>query len=174
MADELVTVATFEVLPPAELTCARLKAAGIPAFLADAETVYMDWALGNALGYIKLQVPRAQAEKALTLLADPEALAAETDAQGGEASTFDADHSTSDSAPSSDDLASAGEKHELLEGDGPGETLEEGDESKTIMETFRWLKKPVFFLILAPTFIGLAWLALLFLAKVLGQLFNPR
>jgi len=52
VADELLTVANFEFLPQAELACARLKAEGIQAFLIDAETVYMDWFLGNALGYI--------------------------------------------------------------------------------------------------------------------------
>jgi len=34
----------------------QLEGNGITVFLADAETVNMDWLLGNAIGNIKLQV----------------------------------------------------------------------------------------------------------------------
>jgi hypothetical protein len=46
----------------------HLQAAGITAVLADAETVGMDWLLGNALGHIKLRVPRGQAQAAREVL----------------------------------------------------------------------------------------------------------
>jgi hypothetical protein len=69
MADDLVTVQTFPTLPAAEAARLHLEAAGIQVFLADAETVNMDWLLGNAIGYIKLQVHRSQAEAAREALA---------------------------------------------------------------------------------------------------------
>lgn len=36
----------------------HLDAEGIPAFLSDAELLNADWLLSNAVGYIKLAVPR--------------------------------------------------------------------------------------------------------------------
>jgi hypothetical protein len=68
MLDELVTVSTFQVLPEAEAARMRLGAEGIRSFLSDAEIVNMDWLLGNAIGFIKLQVPSAQAEEAYAIL----------------------------------------------------------------------------------------------------------
>jgi hypothetical protein len=68
MQDELVTVETYQFLPQAQAAKLQLEGDGITVFLADAETVNMDWLLGNAIGNIKLQVPRDQAERALTLL----------------------------------------------------------------------------------------------------------
>ena len=47
----------------------HLEAEGIPVVLADAETAGMVWSLGNAIGHIKLQVPRAAAQRATALLA---------------------------------------------------------------------------------------------------------
>ena len=44
------------------------QAEGIAAFVADAATVGADWFLGNAIGYIKLQVRPADAERAIELL----------------------------------------------------------------------------------------------------------
>jgi hypothetical protein len=68
MADELVTVERYRFLPEAEAARMYLESAGIPVFLADGETVTMDWFLANAIGNIKLQVPSAQAETAGALL----------------------------------------------------------------------------------------------------------
>ncbi len=67
-SDDLVTIATFPLLNAAELARLHLREEGIQAILLDAETVNMDWFLGNALGYIKLQVLRFQAEAALEVL----------------------------------------------------------------------------------------------------------
>src|SRR5262249_36983543 len=58
----------YRFLPEAEAAKMYLEAEGISAFLADAETVNMDWFLANAIGNIKLQVPSAQAETAGALL----------------------------------------------------------------------------------------------------------
>lgn len=70
MEDQLVTVETYQFLPQAQAAQLQLEGNGIQVFLADAETVNMDWLLGNAIGNIKLQVPRDQAEEALNLLED--------------------------------------------------------------------------------------------------------
>ncbi len=66
--DEPVTVAHYPFRTAAEAARLNLEAEGMPAFLSDAETVDMDWLLGNALGWIKLQVPAADAERAAAIL----------------------------------------------------------------------------------------------------------
>jgi hypothetical protein len=68
MSDVLVTLATFNDTVEANLAKNYLEEAGFPAFLADEETVNMDWLLGNAVGRIKLQVGDRDAEAARTLL----------------------------------------------------------------------------------------------------------
>lgn len=74
MSDALVTVASFPTLPEAEAAKLHLESEGIPANLIDAEIVSMDWLLGNAVGFIKLQVPQSKAEVAAALI---ESIAAE-------------------------------------------------------------------------------------------------
>lgn len=59
-----VTVATFRFLMEAEKARLRLDSEGLTTFLADAQIVNADWFLGNAVGYIKLQVPASQVEEA--------------------------------------------------------------------------------------------------------------
>ena len=68
MSDRLVTVATYQFLPEAEAARMFLQEEGVRVFLADAETVNMDWLLGNAIGNIKLQVASSEAERASGLL----------------------------------------------------------------------------------------------------------
>jgi Putative prokaryotic signal transducing protein len=70
MNDVLVTLATFGDTVEANLAKNYLEAAGIRAFLADEETVNMDWLLGNAVGRIKLQVGDGDEEAARTLLSE--------------------------------------------------------------------------------------------------------
>ena len=71
-ADELVVVAHYPFRTAAEAARLRLEAEGIPAFLSDAETVNMNWFLANALGWIKVLVPAAEAERAAAILRDVE------------------------------------------------------------------------------------------------------
>ena len=66
--DTLVTVATFRFVHEAELAKLFLAGDKIQAFIMDAETVTMDWLLGNAIGNIKLQVATSQADRAEVLL----------------------------------------------------------------------------------------------------------
>lgn len=68
MSNDFVTIATFQFLTEAEVSKLALEAEGIKVFLADVETVSMDWMIGNAIGYIKLQVPGSQVEAAVALL----------------------------------------------------------------------------------------------------------
>lgn len=64
----LVTVAAFSFPHEAQLARANLESAGIPAFVADEHTINMQWMYSNALGGVKVQVPRAYAEEAQALL----------------------------------------------------------------------------------------------------------
>ena len=84
MPDELITIGNFQFLPEAEAARMHLAAQGIPAFVADGETVNMDWFLGNAVAYIKLQVPVAQAAAARAALDDMRALAKRREGSGRE------------------------------------------------------------------------------------------
>lgn len=75
MNDPLVTLTNFRFAPQADLARMVLEQEGIPAFIADGNTVTADWFLGNALGYVKLQVAASQVEAALAILrSNPELL----------------------------------------------------------------------------------------------------
>lgn len=73
MAKDFVTIATFLTLPEAEAARLHLETEGVPAILADAEIVSMDWLLGNAVGNIKLRVPISRVDAARQLLDEIEA-----------------------------------------------------------------------------------------------------
>lgn len=67
----LITIATFSFPHEAHLAKSRLDAIGIPSFIADEHTINMDWLYSNALGGVRLQVPREFAAQALEALSDP-------------------------------------------------------------------------------------------------------
>lgn len=67
-SQELVTVATFASLPEAAAARVALESAGISVFTADSETISMDWMLANAIGWVKLDVPAAEAVRARELI----------------------------------------------------------------------------------------------------------
>ena len=69
---DLVTVASYPSRTMAEAVRLRMENEGFSPFLADTETVDMDWFLGNAIGWIKLQVPSTEAERAKMTLRDVE------------------------------------------------------------------------------------------------------
>lgn len=88
MAGKLVTIATFDQPPKARLAQNALEAAGIKATVADETTVAMDWLLGAAVGWVKVQVLEEDADRAVTVLeeslgpsdpVDAKALAAEAE-----------------------------------------------------------------------------------------------
>jgi hypothetical protein len=68
VSDAFVTVATFTTLPEAQAAKLHVESQGIPANIVDAEIVSMDWLLGNAVGYIKLQVPQSQSQNVISLI----------------------------------------------------------------------------------------------------------
>ncbi len=68
MTQQLVTIADFQLLSEAELCRIMLQDQGFDVALADAELCNTNWFLGNAVGYIKLQVPSDQAQAAATCL----------------------------------------------------------------------------------------------------------
>ncbi len=75
--EEFVTVATVWKPAQAHILRSRLEAEGIHVFLADEETITMDWLLSNAIDGVKVQVPSKDVERARQVLADrlgPEAL----------------------------------------------------------------------------------------------------
>lgn len=67
-SDDLVTVATFLYAHEAELGRLHLEEAGIRGYVADAETVAMDWLIGTAVGHVKLQVAQSDADTAIEVL----------------------------------------------------------------------------------------------------------
>ena len=64
MDDQLITVRTYSLPWQADLARTMLEAEGIPAFVADANTVSMNWLYSNAIGGVRLQVPESYAEAA--------------------------------------------------------------------------------------------------------------
>jgi tetratricopeptide (TPR) repeat protein len=78
----LVTVATFSYPTEAYLSKAKLEAAGIWSFVADAETVTTNWLYSNAIGGVKLRVKKDDVERAIELLHNSEPI--EWDEEGFE------------------------------------------------------------------------------------------
>jgi ribosomal protein S26 len=68
-ASKLVTVGSYVMVSDAEFARMLLESEGIEAFVADATIVSMDWLLGNAIGWVKVQVESANEERARALLA---------------------------------------------------------------------------------------------------------
>jgi DNA-directed RNA polymerase subunit RPC12/RpoP len=64
----LTTIATFSFPYEAHIARAKLESEGIPAFVADEQTINMQWLYSNALGGVRLQVPGSYAERALEVL----------------------------------------------------------------------------------------------------------
>lgn len=65
----MVTIATYDFWPNAEIARGRLQAEGIDAVLADQHLVQTDWLYSIAVGGIKLQVAASDVENALNILA---------------------------------------------------------------------------------------------------------
>lgn len=69
--DELVTIRRFRDLMEAIMAKGLLESAGIECFVIDENIVRIDWLISNTIGGIKLQVDRAQAEAAISVLDQP-------------------------------------------------------------------------------------------------------
>ncbi len=65
---DFVTIETYDDYLTANLDKQKLEEQGIECYLADENTVTVQWILKNALGGIKLRVPGQYADKALRVL----------------------------------------------------------------------------------------------------------
>ena len=74
----LVTIASYPSRTMAEAVRLRLENEGFSPFLADTETIDMDWLLDNAIGGIKVQVPKPEADRAYTTLREIERMIRES------------------------------------------------------------------------------------------------
>ena len=68
MPDALVTIRAYSTLFEADLARSELEAFGFSVFLADVDTIHMNWLWSNALGGIKVQVLESEAEEAQQIL----------------------------------------------------------------------------------------------------------
>jgi hypothetical protein len=75
LADEqgrdLVLIARFRDLVPAQLAQGALQSAGIDAILLDENMVRVDWLVSNAIGGIRLVVDREESAAAVEILRSP-------------------------------------------------------------------------------------------------------
>jgi hypothetical protein len=164
MEDQLVTVETYQFLPQAQAAKLQLEGSGITVFLADAETVNMDWLLGNAIGNIKLQVPAEQADQALTLLDEMR----EKARQRRETENEDHDEGVKCLAcgakipENQARCPSCGCSYAAEENGAEriGQTQErsESANSQPSLNILRAMKRPVFWFFLTPTIILIFWL----------------
>ena len=68
MSDDFITVATFSQPHDAYLAKAKLESEGITCFVADEYFVTVNWLFSNAIGGVKLQVPKWESELARDVL----------------------------------------------------------------------------------------------------------
>jgi hypothetical protein len=68
---DLTVVSRFRDLVPAQLALGALRSAGIDVSLCDENMLRMDWLLSNAIGGLRLVVPRADVEAATAILEAP-------------------------------------------------------------------------------------------------------
>lgn len=64
----LTTIASYSFPYEAQIAWAKLDSEGIPAFIADEHTINAQWLYSNALGGVRLRVPEAFVEEALSIL----------------------------------------------------------------------------------------------------------
>jgi hypothetical protein len=68
---DLVLIARFRDLVPAQLAQGALQSAGIDAILLDENMVRVDWLVSNAIGGIRLVVDREESAAAVEILRSP-------------------------------------------------------------------------------------------------------
>lgn len=69
--EEIVTLTRFGELTAAQLLCGRLDAEGIECFIPDEVMAAQTWHLNCAIGGIRVQVRRADLERARQILTEP-------------------------------------------------------------------------------------------------------
>ena len=164
MEEQLVTVETYQFLPQAQAAKLQLEGNGITVFLADAETVNMDWLLGNAIGNIKLQVPAEQANQALTLLDEMREKARERREAEEEEDDDERVKCLACGAKIPENQArcpSCGWSYAAEENGAertPRQTQERSENVQPSLSILRAMKRPVFWFFLTPTIILIFWL----------------
>jgi hypothetical protein len=180
MSDELVTIASYEFVAQAEIAQMFLRENGIDAFLRDQSIIAMDWLLGNAIGYVKLQVPQSQIETARELLAAFKEDSAGNNKDGSPPSRVCSScglalGDITDTCPAcsgaNEDVAPV----DLDEDAEPSDTqeedaFEEDEDRHSIMSQVRSLKKPIFWLVLFPILFVLAMAAAELLKNLISWL----
>ena len=170
MAEPLVTIEQYQFLPEAESVRMHMESEGIEAFLADAETVSTDWALGNAIGYIKLQVREPQVEAARTILDQLRARRAARDALPNEIEESRCLACEAELPPDQRSCPKCGWSYgdDGDESEEPTERIASSAESETdapasVLDGLRSLKHLVFVIWLAPFLVGIVLSAVLVL-----------
>ncbi len=79
--DELVTLTRCSELISAQLLCGRLGAEGIEGFIPDENMANQTWHLVRAIGGVRVQVRRADLERAQQILAEPGAADLDSEAE---------------------------------------------------------------------------------------------
>ena len=173
MTDELVTIGSYEFVAEAEVAQMFLRENGVNAFLRDQSIIAMDWLLGNAIGYVKLQVPQSQFETARELLAT---LTEDSTADGEGTSVRSrvcsscglALDGVTEICPA---CSEADTESEPVSSDRQSEAGAEWDDDEEerhgIMSRVRSLKRPIFWLWLLPILCGLALAAVAVLQSLL-------
>ena len=68
ISDSLAEIASFSYPHEAHIAKASLEAAGIPVFITDEHTINMQWLYSNALGGVRLLVPKDYETEAKALI----------------------------------------------------------------------------------------------------------
>ncbi len=68
MPDKLITIATFSHPIEAHILKTKLESEGIECFIADENTVTMNWLYSNAIGGVKLQVKKSHFKRAMAII----------------------------------------------------------------------------------------------------------
>ena len=187
MNNELVTIEKYQFLPQAESARIAMRSEGIDAFLADAETVNTDWMLGNAVGYIKLQVRQSQADAALAILdqmrirrdereillgpADPEkclACGAELQPKNSECPQCGWSYAADEEVRDQDNAASPPPDGEPATTGDDSLTGDEPEAEASVMTKLLSLKRPLIIMFLIP-FFGVVVMGALFFLMWLCQ-----
>ena len=69
----MITVASFDNVEQAELLRIRLENEGIPAYVADAAVVTLNWLYSNAVSGVKVQVDEADVDRVRAFLREERA-----------------------------------------------------------------------------------------------------
>jgi hypothetical protein len=170
MTDDLINIETFEFIQEAEAARDLLEEEGIHAFVSNADIMSMNWALGNAIGYVKLQVPQDRAEMAIAILRERrESLAARRKLPGTEPGATACLECNAAIPAGRRDCPACGWSYgvDLDVADGEGAEVDDDadlDEVPAALDAIRAAKRPVFWLLLTPVIAAVVALAVALVA----------